>query len=94
MNQDTNKRDKQSKKKLAQYMTRVGVGVLLAMWGVINLVTNYLYWARENELPDDIQAGDWKTASIFIVVTGLVPLLVGVWMMYRSMDVVQAGKKP
>ena len=69
----------------------IGAGLLM-MWGTLNLMHNLLVLIRGNptanvdpgELPDT--SPQWGIAVLLIIITGLVPFLVGLWMASRLLS--------
>ena len=69
----------------------IGAGLLM-MWGTLNLMHNLLVLIRGNpaanvapdQLPDP--SPQWGIAVLFIIITGLVPFLVGLWMASRLLS--------
>ena len=64
---------------IVNYFARIVVGCLILMWGVINLVHNFLNWRAF-----DSESSHWWVTLCFVFLTGLLPILVGIWILGKS----------
>lgn len=67
-------------KQIASHFTRVAIASLLMMWGVVNLVFNFLNFRRipREAMPE---AAELTTGVLLVLVTGLLPFLIGlIWL--------------
>ncbi len=55
------------------------VGSLVMMWGVINLVHNFLNWRSF-----DSESSHWWVTFCFVVLTGIIPLAVGIRILSKT----------
>jgi purine-cytosine permease-like protein len=64
---------------LAGNLTTDFVGSLIMMWGVINLVHNFLTWRSF-----DSESSHWWVTICFVVLTGVIPLVVGLRILAKA----------
>ena len=60
-------------------ISRLVVGCLVLMWGVINVVHNFLNW-RAGQAESD----SWWLTVCFVMLTGVVPMAIGIWLLFRA----------
>ena len=69
----------------------IGAGLLM-MWGTLNLIHNLIALIRGDATLNDGTADaspQWGIAALLIVVTGLLPFLIGLWMATKAWSVVE-----
>ena len=67
------KQSRQEQAVIASHLTTDVVGSLIMMWGVINVVHNFLNWRAL-----DSDSSHWWVTICFVVLTGFIPMLIGI----------------
>ncbi len=73
----TNRSAKELRDKIT-YCSNILVACALMVWGIFNISTNVQIYRKSEE-----EGMDWGIALGFIVVTSVIPFLVGIWMLFR-----------
>ena len=64
---------------VVNHFAKVVVGCMIMMWGVINLVHNFLNWRAF-----DSESSHWWVTICFVLLTGLLPVLIGIWVLTKA----------
>ena len=73
------KQNRNKQAAIASHLTTDVVGSLIMMWGVINLVHNFLNWRAF-----DSESSHWWVTICFVVLTGVIPMLFGIRILSKA----------
>jgi len=74
-------------KAIVAYVSKSFSAAALMIWGVVNISLLSLQYVQRTEA-----TGDWSVSILMCVIFGIVPLLLGSWLLYRN--VVSTMMKP
>lgn len=82
---------------IVDYFSRAIVACTLMMWGVMNLATAVLTYMRSNGsetiIADSASPPNWTVSFVMAGVTGLIPFLIGGWILLKLFRDSTAAKK-
>ncbi len=73
---------------IISHLTAMVISCGLLMWSVFNLWLNVLAY-RANEKPDQA----WGTAAVMVFITCVVPFLIGLWLLFRTLGSPQNSQR-
>lgn len=76
---ENKKQNRRDQAEFVNHLTADVVGSLIMMWGVVNIVHNFLNWRSF-----DSDSSHWWVTICFVVLTGVIPLLVGIRILSKT----------